>query len=128
MVVCLALILLCQLLGEVFAHLTGLPLPAPVLGMLLLFGFLALRDHVSFLPADLAGDKLDQTSETLLQHMAMMFVPAGVGVVQRLDVLARYGLGIAVIIVLTTAIAIAVTAVTFRFVDRWLSPEGEGGR
>jgi putative effector of murein hydrolase LrgA (UPF0299 family) len=127
MVISLALILLCQLLGEIFAHMTGLPLPAPVLGMLLLFAFLLVRERVSFMPADLASGKLDQTCETLLQHMALMFVPAGVGVVQRLDVLARYGLGITVIIVFTTAFAIAVTALTFSLVDR-LMPNAEGER
>ena len=95
--------------------------------MLLLFAFLLVRERVSFMPADLVSGKLDQTCETLLQHMALMFVPAGVGVVQRLDVLARYGLGITVIIVFTTAFAIAVTALTFNLVDR-LMPNAEGER
>lgn len=123
MIAALALILVCQLIGDAIARLTGLPLPAPVIGMLLLFLYLMLREHLP--GAGRADDKLDLTCESLLQNMALMFVPAGVGIVQRLDVLGRNFIGLAVIVVVTTAISITVTALTFKLVDGWMSPKAE---
>ena len=42
MIAAIALILGCQLAGEALHLLTGLPLPGPVIGMVLLFGWLKL--------------------------------------------------------------------------------------
>jgi len=43
----LTLILTCQLIGEVMVLVSGLPVPGPVLGMLLLLAWLFLRGSVS---------------------------------------------------------------------------------
>jgi holin-like protein len=119
MVVGLAVVLLCQLIGEVFATLTGLPVPAPVVGLVLLFGFFLVRDRWEWLPFSLRSEEIDKSCETLVQQMALLFVPAGVGIVQRLGILQANVLGILAIIVVTTAISITVTAFTFRLVSRW---------
>ena len=42
----LTLILVCQLIGEVGVLVTGLPVPGPVIGMLLLLGWLFLKGGV----------------------------------------------------------------------------------
>ncbi len=70
----------CQLAGEVAVRLTGAPLPGPVVGMVLLFVLLQLRA-----PAPDAG--VFMVSDTLLRHLQLFFVPAGVGVVVYLGVL-----------------------------------------
>ncbi|PKR88888.1 hypothetical protein CXZ10_12260 [Pleomorphomonas diazotrophica] len=119
MVVGLAVVLLCQLLGEIFAYLTRLPVPAPVVGLVLLFGFFLVRDRWEWLPFSLRSEEIDKSCETLVQQMALLFVPAGVGIVQRLGILEANVLGVLAIIVVTTAFSIAVTAYTFRLVSRW---------
>jgi len=69
----LTLILLCQLVGEVCVLFTGLPVPGPVIGMLLLLAWFLLRRD---LPESVA-----RTADTLLSHLSLLFVPAGVGVI-----------------------------------------------
>lgn len=126
MVVGLAVVLLCQLVGEIFAYLTHLPVPAPVVGLVLLFGFFLVRDHWQWLPFSLRSEEIDKTCETLVQQMALLFVPAGVGIVQRLGILEANVLGVLAIIVVTTAFSITVTAFTFRLVSRWFPAPAEG--
>jgi putative effector of murein hydrolase LrgA (UPF0299 family) len=110
-----ALILLCQLLGEALVHGTGWPLPGPVLGMVFLLLLL--------LGNDLLADPVDTRFVTgpadgLLVNLAFLFVPAGVGVVNRLDVLAAHWLGLAVALVVSTLIGLAVTVLVFVGVAR----------
>jgi holin-like protein len=68
----LALILACQLVGETISVAADIPVPGPVIGMAILFiGLLIKRG----LPAG-----LEQAGGGLLRHLALLFVPAGVGV------------------------------------------------
>ena len=117
MIIGLTVILLCQLLGEVVARGLGWPLPGPVLGMLFLLVFLSLRDGVAKKVPEL-GKTLDSTGKGLLAHLSLLFIPASVGVVQRLDVLADYGTGLAVALVVSTFVTLVVTVVTFVVVSR----------
>ena len=68
----LTLLLLFQLAGEVIAQFFGLPVPGPVIGMALLFAALVIRGSVP--------EQLRSTAGNLLQHLSLLFVPAGVGV------------------------------------------------
>ena len=118
-----ALILSCQLLGEALVHGTGWPLPGPVVGMVLLLALL------------LANDQLDDPFDTgfvtgpadaLLVNLAFLFVPAGVGVVNRLDVLAAHWLGLAIALVVSTVIGLVVTVLVFVGVARLTGQGGAG--
>ncbi|MFC0387338.1 CidA/LrgA family protein [Muricoccus vinaceus] len=116
-----ALILLCQLAGEAIAHATGWPLPGPVLGMLFLL--------VMMLGNDLLADPLPTGSVTgaadgILANLSLLFIPAGVGIVGKLDVLAQYGVGLAVALVASTLIGLAVTALVFAGVARLVGQAG----
>lgn len=102
----LTLLLVYQLVGETLVQLLKLPVPGPVLGMLLLFLTLALRRQVS--PA------LRDTASGLLQHLSLLFVPAGVGVMVHAGLLAREWLPIVVALVASTALTIIVTALVLR--------------
>ncbi len=117
MILSLTVILLCQLLGEVVARGLGWPLPGPVLGMMFLLVFLSLRDRIVLRVPEL-GKTLDSTGKGLLAHLSLLFIPASVGVVQRLDVLAEHGLGLAVALVASTFVTLVVTVVTFVVVSR----------
>jgi holin-like protein len=102
----LALLLAFQLIGEGITFALALPVPGPVLGMTLLLIAVALR-------RDLLG-RLKPTTGTLLSHLSLLFVPAGVGVMVHGARLAAEGLAIAVAIVASTVLALAATALTVR--------------
>lgn len=106
----LTLLLLCQLAGEVITGLFDLPVPGPVLGMVLLFAGLLARGGV---PQPLQG-----TAGTLLSHLSLLFVPAGVGVMLHLSRLEDAWLAIGVALVASTLIAIAATAVAMLGLER----------
>ncbi|AWN45822.1 CidA/LrgA family protein [Methylobacterium terrae] len=119
MILSLTLLLLCQLAGEILARTFALPVPGPVVGMALLLGVLALRDRrPGGLPAPLVDGTLERTGKGLLAHLSLLFVPAGAGVIGRLDVLAAHGVALAVALVVSTALALVATVSTFSYVAR----------
>jgi holin-like protein len=133
MIASLGVILLCQLTGEVIARALALPLPGPVLGLLLLLLLLLARDHVAPLAsgplAKRGGDAhqangIEDVSRVLLANLSLMFVPAGVGVVQKLALVAAHGLAIAAVLVISVVITLLVTVAVFVLVSRCLA----GGR
>jgi putative effector of murein hydrolase LrgA (UPF0299 family) len=110
MLAALATLLVCQLAGEALVRVTSLPIPGPVVGLILLFALMLGRT-----PLPVA---LDDTADGLLRHLSLLFVPAGVGVVQHLDRLGADGLRLVAVVVLATAITLAVTAVVFEGLAR----------
>jgi putative effector of murein hydrolase LrgA (UPF0299 family) len=105
-----ATLLICQLAGEAVVRLMSLPIPGPVVGMALLFVLMLGRAP---LPA-----ALDETADGLLRNLSLLFVPAGVGVVQHLDRLGVDGLRLIAVVVLGTVITLAVTASVFEGLAR----------
>lgn len=111
----LTLLLACQLAGEVVVRVTGLPVPGPVLGLVLLAaGLLAWSRR----RPDLAGTGLERVSTMILGTLGLLFVPAGVGVIGQLDLLADHILPIALVLVVSTALTILATVGTFLLVKR----------
>jgi holin-like protein len=101
----IAALLVCQLIGEAIVRLASLPIPGPVVGMAVLFALMLSRAP---LPA-----ALHDTSEGLLRHLSLLFVPAGVGVIQHLDRLGTDGVRLIAVVILATVITLAVTALVF---------------
>ncbi len=102
MIESLTVLLVCQLVGEVIARASGAPLPGPVIGMAILFVGLALRGRVP--------EPLQETTRSILDHLSLLFVPAGVGVMIYLPLIADEWLPIASAIVVGTLVTIALTA------------------
>lgn len=105
----LAWLLAMQSLGELLSRALTLPVPGPVLGMLLLLAALhwpTVREPV----ATCAG--------FLLSHLSLLFVPVGVGVMTHLNLLGQYGLRMLLVIVLSTWLGLAVTALVLRYASR----------
>ena len=132
MIASLALILLAQLLGEILARGAGVPIPGPVIGMGLMFAFLLMRDNARFglpryLPRPLTDGTLEATARGLLMNLSLMFVPAGVGVVGRLDLLRAQGVKLAVVLVISTALSLLVTVLVFRAVAALVERRGTDG-
>jgi holin-like protein len=113
----IALLLICQLAGETVAHFMALPLPGPVIGMVLLLLALMLRAPLP--------DATGETADGILKHLSMLFVPAGVGVVQQLDLLGAEGGRLLAVIVLSTIFALGITAVTFAGIARLIGADNE---
>jgi len=101
----LALLLLLQATGEALAHALALPFPGPVLGMAMLLP--ALQLSWMRVPAQAAA-------ELLLAHLSLLFIPVGVGVITHLALISNYGFRLLAVIVLSTWIGMAVTAVVLR--------------
>ena len=53
----------------------------------------------------------------MLQHLSLLFVPVGVGVMTHLALLSTYGLQLVVVVVLSTWIGMAITAQVLRLLQ-----------
>ncbi|SAL43910.1 LrgA family protein [Caballeronia arvi] len=106
MLAALATLLVFQCLGEGLSYLFHIPVPGPVVGMLLLLGYVALR------PASAAA--LEGTALEILRHLSLLFVPAGVGIMVSASALRGDVLAVALSVAISTALAIAVTALVMR--------------
>lgn len=119
MIAALTLLLVFQLAGEVIARALGLPIPGPVIGMALLFLALLLRGG--------PGDDLRRTSGQLLQHLSLLFVPAGTGIVLYGDRIAAEWLPLLVSLFVSTLLTLAVTALVLKALARGRGKPGEEG-
>src|SRR5947207_11225086 len=99
-------ILLFQGLGELVTHFLLPLIPGPVIGLILLLGFLALRRSVNA--------SLDEVASTFSQHFGLLFVPAAVGVVMFWPHLKAHALAIAAALVASVVLTIAVTALVLK--------------
>ena len=88
------IILLLSFLGELLHALIPLPVPASIYGIVLLFTALETRI--------IKVDAIRETSAFLLEIMPMLFVPAGVGLLEKWDVLRPVWLPFVVIVVVST--------------------------
>lgn len=109
----LTLILICQLVGETVVLLSGLPIPGPVLGMLVLLAWLFLRSGIS--------EDVGRTADALLAHFSLLFVPAGVGVMLHWERIQGQWHAIATALLAGTLITLAVTALTMAGTQRLLA-------
>ena len=100
-------ILLFQGLGEIISKLLGLPIPGPVIGLVLLLATLLIRRRID---AD-----LDLVATAFTQHLGLLFIPAAVGVVMFVPQLADHGLTIAIILLISVATSVAVSALVLKW-------------
>jgi holin-like protein len=110
----LTLLLLCQSAGEALARAFGLPLPGPVLGLALLALLLQWSP---------VRGPVEAAATPLLQHLSLLFVPVGVGVVAHLGLVTQYGLRMALALLLSTWIGLLVTALVLQRL--WPQEQGE---
>ena len=105
----LAWLLALQSAGELVARALALPFPGPVVGMLLLLFAL----HWPSVRGPVAA-----CANFLLSHLSLLFVPVGVGVMTHLGLLSQYGGRMLIVIVLSTWLGLAVTALTLHLLGR----------
>jgi putative effector of murein hydrolase LrgA (UPF0299 family) len=124
MIAGLALLLLCQLVGEVISRGLGMPVPGPVLGLVLLFAGLMATERLQK-AGNAVDDAVAPVADGLLGNLALLFVPAGVGVIRHLDVFAAHGPAIGLALVGSTALTLVVTVVVFVMVAEKTAASGD---
>jgi holin-like protein len=126
MIASLSLILVCQLIGEVIVRGLALPMPGPVVGLMLLLVLLLARDRFAPLArGPLQGGGVETASRGLLANLSLLFIPAGVGVVQKLDLLAEHGIAIMAVLAVSVVVTLLATAATFVVASRIMA-RGKG--
>ena len=113
----ITVLLLFQLLGEGLALGLSIPIPGPVLGMVLLLATMIVRAPVA--------DALEPAAGSLLSHLSLLFVPAGVGVLIYLDLIAEQWLPIVAALLLSTVVTLLASALVMQGMQRLM---GGGGR
>lgn len=101
----LAGLLILQSIGELLARSLHLPVPGPVVGMVLL---------AALLPWPTTRPALEAAANALLQHLSLLFVPVGVGVMTHMGLLQVHGLRLLLVVVVSTWVGLAVTALVLR--------------
>ena len=115
----LAILLACQLAGEAITRSLGLPLPGPVLGLLILVAILFAVERWRLVDSSTIDEtSLGKISNGLIATLGILFVPAGVGVIQELDLLGRYGVALAAALLVSTLLTLIVTVWVFVGVSR----------
>jgi holin-like protein len=105
-------LLVFQLIGELLVRYFGVPVPGPVVGMVLLFVVLLIwRGPIQ---------SLDTASSSLLSHLSLLFVPAGVGIILHFDRIANEWLAIGVALLASTILTMCATALIMYLGSRYL--------
>lgn len=115
-----AALLLFQLLGESIVFVTGLAVPGPVVGLLLLF--IAMRASLRFGWSPWAP--VESASTALLSNLGLLFVPAGVGVVTLGRFVEGQTFAIVVVLVVSAVMTLGATMLAFVGVRRLIRREG----
>ncbi|MGF0064333.1 CidA/LrgA family protein [Lachnospiraceae bacterium SGI.085] len=104
------IILAISFIGEVLKYIVPLPIPASIYGLVILF--IALETGIIKLSA------VKDTAKFLIEIMPLMFIPAGVGLLESWGVLQPVLLPVAVITVVATIIVMGVSGVVTQAVIR----------
>lgn len=102
------------LLGELVGWLVNGFIPGSVIGMILLFAALCLKI--------VKPERLKPVAKFLCENMALFFVPAGVGIVNALDILSQYWQAVLIACAVSTVVVIVVVA----SVQQWFENTGKG--
>lgn len=101
------IILLISFMGEVLKYLLPFPIPASIYGLAILF--LALQFKVLKLEA------IQETAKFLIDIMPLMFIPAGVGLLESWGDLEKILIPVTMIMVISTVLVMAVSGRVTQF-------------
>lgn len=113
------LLLLCALcvLGEALSALLPIPFPGSLIGMLLLL--------VLLVTGAVKRSQVEDVGGFLLDNMAILFLPAGVGILESLEVLAPQLLQVLLICAVTTFLTYLSAAYTVKGLHRLMEKRGD---
>ena len=95
-----------QGIGELASKFILPQIPGPVIGLILLVAFLAIKGEVN--------PSLGKVADTFRQHLALLFVPASVGVILFLPELKEHALAVGTALTVSVILAIAVTGLVLK--------------
>ena len=110
----LLILLFFQFLGEILIRLTGIPLPASVVGMVLLLVALLLNTPFPQRVAPAAG--------ALIKHISLLIFPLGVGIVLQWHRYEDYAVALAVAVVIGTILSMLLVTLMLK---KLMSKAGE---
>jgi putative effector of murein hydrolase LrgA (UPF0299 family) len=108
-------ILVFQGLGEIASRFLVPLIPGPVVGLVLLLGWLQVRRGVP--------EQVELVASALTRHLGLLFVPAAVGVVMFWPHLKANAIAIACALLASVVLTIAVSALVLRVLSRERSGE-----
>lgn len=106
----LLIIILISFIGEILSEYVPLPIPACVYGMAILF--ICLATHIIKL------ENIKATSKFLIEIMPLMFIPAGVKLMESFTDLKPMILSVSVITVITTVLVMVSTGLVTELVAK----------
>jgi putative effector of murein hydrolase LrgA (UPF0299 family) len=112
-------ILLFQSIGELVSKFLLPTLPGPVIGLVLLVGWLAMRKGIN--------PELAMVADGFSQYLGLLFVPAAVGVVLFLPQLKANALAILTALIASVVLTIGSSALVARFLSQLLSQRQKVG-
>ncbi|MBD3754801.1 MAG: CidA/LrgA family protein [Gammaproteobacteria bacterium] len=98
----ITLLLVYQLIGELIVLEWTLPIPGPVIGMLLLLATLLIKKPLAA--------QMQASTQQILSHLSLLFIPAGVGVMVHLPRLEQEWLAITLALLISTLFGLLITA------------------
>ena len=104
----LLVILIVSFLGEALKYILPFPVPASIYGLVLLF--LCLETGI------IKVEAVKETAKYLIEIMPLLFIPAGVGLLDSWGVLKPVWVRIALITVISTAVVMAAAGRVTQFV------------
>lgn len=93
--------------GEIFVRLSGFPMPGPMVGLSFMLLDFAINRK--------ADPEVSQIFDGVSKHLAILFVPAGAGVIAHGGILSSGLIAITIAIVAGTLVTMLVTALCFRW-------------
>ena len=98
----LSLLLLVALSADMLTRYFHIAFPGSVLGMIIMLILLSLKI--------IKPENIEETSGFLLTNMAFFFIPAGVGIINSLSLIGKYGAFFLLTIFVTTFLVMGITA------------------
>jgi putative effector of murein hydrolase LrgA (UPF0299 family) len=100
-----AITLLCKALDLSYP----LPIPADLIGLIGLFAYLSYKRHIP--------SALEDTSNFLFSNIGLLYIPAGVSLINYLDFMVDYWKVVIIAALLTTAITLIICAAIFNAIE-----------
>lgn len=113
MIVGLTLLLVFQIIGNVLELMFHLPIPGAVVGMFLLL--------LCLISIDSLAEYVRPIALVLISYLAVLFVPAGVGIVLHVERIKTEWLAITASLVISTALAIITSSLAIKYSTIWLN-------
>lgn len=104
------LILFVYFLGEGVSKGLSLPIPGNIIGMIFLFIFL--------ITGIIKLEKIENAANSILDNLAFLFIPAGVGLMNYFGIISNYIAQILFIVVITTFIVMSCTGLTVQLISK----------